>query len=311
MDQNKIQALLTRKFPGQTVKYIGGGTDSLAFVVGDCICRFPKHDAGIYIGEAALLNHIRPFVSVDIPDVRVMKYRGYTFAMHKMIDGHKWSWHKFSWKFAKQRRLADSYAKFLAELHGVDVRGLRAAVPELKKKAVYCSLDDKNVSAFLARFMTPGQMRYFRRRYEEIINAPIARHDRVFIHMGMKGANSRVGSDGALCGVFDFCSGGIYERGRDFVLAYLGRNRRLFRRICRRYYQYTGVRIDTRRVADLAVIEFMWRRRLYPNGKFAPRNDHFIMKNLATAMARFHRLPGPLYWFIYMRMRRHMRRAGE
>lgn len=305
MSRDEIQQFLEKKFPGKTVKYVGCGTDSTAFKVGDRICRFPHNSADVYKMEAELCNFIRPNISVDIPNVEIVSDGGAVFAIHKMIQGGKWSWHKFSWHPRRQRNLSRSYARFLAELHGVDAASLQRRIPELRESVPYCDIDE--ISDFLARFMTPGQLRFFRKNYERITGAPVAPSDMVFIHMGMKGANSVVGDDGAICGVFDFCSGGVYERWRDFVLVYLGRNARMFRQVRREYGKLTGLRPDAGRIADLAVIEFLWRRRLYPNGVFAPRNDHFIKKNIAVALTRFHRLPKKMSWIIYARMSLHDR----
>lgn len=305
MSRDDLQTFLETKFPGQNVKFVGLGSDSTAFKVGTRIYRFPHRGDDIYQMEAALCNFIRPSISVPIPNVKIVKDGGYLFAVHEMITGNKWSWHKFSWAPSKQKNLIKSYAKFLAELHSVNVNELVRCVPDLKETIPYCNFDE--ISDFLSRFMTSGQMRFFRKHYSRIIDAPVDKQDMVFVHMGLKGANSVVGDDGTLCGVFDFCSGGIYERGRDFVLTYLGRNRALFRGVLREYKRITGTAPSADRIADLAVIEFLWRRRLFPNGTFAPRNDHFIKKNIAVALARFHRIPKFMYWIIYARMSMHAR----
>jgi len=309
MNREKIQAFLEKKFPGQDVKYVGSGTDSAAFKVGDNICRFPHSRVDIYKMEADLCDFIRPNISVAIPCVKILKDGKHTFAMHKMITGEKWSWHRFSWHPRAQRNLARTYARFLAELHGVDTAQLARRVPALGETVPYCDLDE--IKDFLARFMTPGQMKCFCENYKRIVGAPVSTGDIVFVHMGLKGANSVVDKDGALCGVFDFCSGGLYERWRDFVLPYLGRNRALLRGILREYAKETGVCPNAARIADLAVIEFLWRRRLFQGGRFQPRNNHFIKKNIAVALARFHHLPKPFYWIIYARMTLHERAMAK
>ncbi|MBD5400791.1 hypothetical protein HDR61_03550 [bacterium] len=309
MSRDEIQSFLERKFPGEKIKFVGAGTDSTAFRVGNKICRFPHRDADIYKIEADLCNFIRPNISVPIPNVEIVQDGKYIFAVHDMIMGNKWSWHKFSWQRARQDNLARTYAGFLAELHGVNTNELCHRVPGAAGYIPYCDWDE--VKDFLSRFMTPAQMKCFWRNYLRITGAPIDKNDIVFIHMGMKGANSVVDNDGNICGVFDFCSGGLYERWRDFVLPYLGRNRALFRQILREYKRLTGAQPDPARIADLAVIEFLWRRRIFPDGKFQPRDDYFIKKNLAVALARFYRVPKPFYWIIYARMSLHQRRMAR
>jgi len=300
MNRDEIIVVLEQKFPTQVVKYVGSGTDSMAFRVGDNIVRFPHRDAGIYKTESAICNAVRNHVTVDIPNIKIADADGYTFAMHKMITGNKWSWHKFSWHPLRQRNLAKSYARFLVELHGVDIHSMRRDIPALRHVVPYCDWDE--ISQWLAGFMSPGQMKYFRRNYERIVGASVADDDIVFVHMGMKGANSVVDDDGNICGVFDFCGGGIYERWRDLVLPYMGRNRALCRQIWHWYGIFSGRNVPGGRIRDLAAIEFLWRRRIFPNGEFGPRGEHFIRKNLAMALARFHHLPGIMYWIIYWRM---------
>lgn len=305
MNRDELKKFVEQRFPGQPVKYIGAGTDSTAFKVGTKVCRIPRHNADLYKIEATLCDFIRPGISAEIPSIQVIEDDEHTFAMHEMINGNKWSWHKFSWKPRRQRNLIQSYALFLAQLHAVDTNKLKQAVPTLAQNIPYCDFDE--ISDYMAQFMTRGQMQFFRKNYERIINHPIDAKDIVFIHMGLKGANSVVADDGRLSGVFDFCSGGLYERGRDFVLTYLGRNRTMFRGVLREYNRLTGRAPSARRVKDLAVIEFLWRRRIFNQGKFSPRNDHFIMKNIAVALAHFHHLPKPLYWLIYIQLKMHMR----
>lgn len=304
---DKRLAFLEKRFPGEKVRFVGAGTDSAAYRVGTKICRFPNRDADLYRTEGALCDFIRPSITVPIPRVDVITDGDYTFAMHEMITGGKWSWHKFSWAPRRQRNLIRSYALFLAQLHGVNVSALQRAVPGLTEHVPYCDFDE--ISDYLSRFMPHGMLRRFRRNYLRIVGAPVDKKDIVFVHMGLKGANSVVADDGTLCGVFDFCSGGVYERGRDLVLTYLGRNRAMFRGVLREYGRLTGRAPSASRVADLAVIEFLWRRRMFPQGKFSPRDDYFIMKNIAVALARFYHLPRPFYWVMYARMKMHMRAA--
>lgn len=309
MSRDKTLLFLEKKFPGNTAKCVGAGTDSTAYKVGTKICRFPHRDPDIYRVEATLCDFIRPNISLRIPSIDVVTDGEYTFAVHEMITGGKWSWHRFSWQPRRQRNLIRSYARFLAQLHSVDVDGLQRAAPSLKEHIPYCDFDE--IADYMARFMTPGMLQRFRKNYERIIGAPLDKRDIVFIHMGLKGANSVVADDGTLCGVFDFCNGGVYERGRDFVLTYLGRNRKMFRGVLREYGRLTGRAPSADRVIDLAMIEFLWRRRIFPDGKFAPRDDYFIMKNIAVALARFYHLPRPFYWLIYARMKMHMRHADR
>ncbi len=309
MTRDDAELYLRRKYPGADIKYIGHGTDSTAFRVGNRVFRFPHNGTDIYDKEMAVCDFIRYSVSVPVPRIEVIRDGGVFCVAHEMITGRKWSWHKFQFHPIRQRRLADSCARFLADLHGCDAVRAAREIPALQENIPFCDFDE--ISDFLAGFMSPRQMRVFRRNYERIIKAPVLARDMVIVHMGLKGPNSVVDKDGNLCGVFDFGSCGVYERWRDLELFYLGKNGPLYRRVRRMYARYSGVRVPRGRIEDLAVIEFLWRKRLFPNGTFAPRGDHFIMKNIAAALNRFYGLPRWMYWGIYLGMSRRRRRLGK
>lgn len=303
MTRDAAQKWLSKKFTGSPIKYIGSGTDSDAFKVGTRVFRFPRGGAGIeeYKTEAAICDFIRPAISVPVPKIEIMDADGAWCVAHEMIMGNKWSWHKFQFKPRAQRRLAESLGRFLAELHGVDAKAAARKIPALRDAIGFCKFSE--VSDFLAQYMSPRQLQRFQRNYERIIGAGAA-DDMAIVHMGLKGPNSVVDGRGALCGVFDFGNAGIYERWRDFELFYLGGNRALYRGVRRAYARHAGIRVPTRRVADLAVIEFLWRKRVFPGGKFSPRTGHFMRKNIATALARFYGLPRWMWWPVYVGLRK-------
>lgn len=297
-----MQSYLAKKFPSESVKYLGSGSDSTAFRVGARVFRFPHSNADIYRLEAAICDFVRPNISVPIPKIEILNAGGIQCVAHEMITGDKWSWHRFQFRPLAQRRLADSLAHFLAQLHGCDAHMASQKIPALRDSVPFCTFDE--VSDFLGQYMSPRQLRTFRRNYERIIGAPIDDADMTIVHMGLKGPNSVVDSTGALCGVFDFGNAGVYERWRDFELFYLGHNNALYRGVCRAYEKYTGRPVPRNRIQDLAVIEFLWRKRIYPGGRFAPRTGHFMRKNIAMALTRFYHLPRVLWWPVYMTLRK-------
>jgi len=302
---------LVKKYGAENVKFLGCGSDSVAFRVGDHVFRFTNKDIRIYSREAEICNFLHPHITAEIPNIKIHKTDGLFYAEHKMIVGEKWSWHKFQFSPRRQRNLANTCAEFLAELHSVDTNAAMAVVPDLNSCIPYVDFDE--VEPFLAEFMGPRLLRFFRRHYDAIISRPVAKSDMVIVHMGLKGANSVCFPDGRLRGVYDFGNCGIYERGRDFVLFALSRNARLYNDVLRRYRELTGVNIDKKRIKDLARIEFLWKKRWVIDGKMVMMKRHFLKKQIAAALLHFCGLPKfvlrPLvYWGVAAHERAYARR---
>ncbi|MDE6478281.1 MAG: aminoglycoside phosphotransferase family protein [Alphaproteobacteria bacterium] len=311
MKNDDLAAFFERKFPGDTPRIVGSGSDSVAWRVGDNIVRCTRRNPTLYTRESAVCNYIRPFISVDIPRIETFTAGHSYCAIHPMIMGNAWSWHTFMFHPRRQRNLARSCARFLVQLHGVDVAKLCHAVPELRTGAPYIPFE--RVADFFARFMSRRQMRCFERHYNRIV-ANIPDGDMALVHLGLKGINSVVDAHGNLCGVFDFCNCGIFERWRDLVLMSLSRNRPLYREFLREYERLSGRRPDRRRIADLRAIEFMWEKRWYFDGRFCPRSDRSTKKNIAGALTHFYRWPRWTRRIIYLQLGLHdylQRRAAE
>ncbi len=300
MTVSEIQDFLARKYKNTDIKFIGAGSDSYAFKVGKLVCRFSMRDKDIFIKESQVCDFIRPYISVNIPKIEIHSIPGMFYVSHEMITGNKWSWHKFSYQPRRQNNLARGCAEFLAQLHGINTAALLRAIPELRSGIPY--IDFSVVRDSLSRFMSPGQLSFFEKNYRRIITAPVKESDMVLVHLGLKGANSVTDDDGNLSGVFDFCNCGIYERGRDLVLMSLSRNRPLYRAFIKEYEKRSGVRVDKKRVNDLRAVEFLWQKRWFYNGQFCPLNDRFLKKNIAGALARFHKLPRFAAGVIYARL---------
>lgn len=290
MARQLANEFLVKKYGAENVQYLGGGSDSVAFRVGDRVFRFTGKSRNIYVTEAAICNFLRPYISVEIPDIKIHDAAGMFYAEHKMITGVRWSWHKFQFQPRRQRNLANTCAEFLAQLHGVDTAAAIDAIPELKNAISYVSFDE--VAPFMREIMGPRTLRFFRRHYEKIINQPVPARDMVIVHMGLKGANSVCWDDGRLRGVYDFGNAGIYERGRDLVLFSLSKNRRFYNTFLRRYQKLTGVNINRRRIADLAKIEFLWKKRWMANGKVVMvMGRRRLKRQVASALLHFCGLP--------------------
>jgi len=292
---------LQSKFPNTDIYFIGSGSDSSAYRVGDNVIRIPHNaqSAEMYVRELKICCEIAKYISVQIPNIIVHNDNKFIWVGHKMIVGHKWSWHKFMWHPTKQRNLGKSLAKFMAELHSINTKKLTVAIPYLSNSAPYMNFDD--VAPFLSKYMNNKQMQFFRKKYENILSQPIDKSDLVLTHLGIKGPNSVVDENGNLSGVFDWCNAGIYERGRDMVLIRMLAPNALWRIFAREYTKLTGIKINQHHIDDLIKIEFLWSKRwISPDGEFREPGDKRLQKkNIGACMAHFHHLPMVCKWWWY------------
>ena len=287
MDKESINAFLTSIADGATVRYIGSGTDSDAFVVGEYVYRFPHNVATFdqYKREAQICNLARSAVSVAVPEIETCERAGFKYSRHKMIMGKRWRWHMFSWRPIKQARLADSIARFLSELHSVDVSGFSKRVRGADN---FQYVDINKIIPKIKPFLNAHTLRFFVEKYNSIVNAPVPESDMVLCHMGLKGLNSVIDDDGRLVGVFDFGNAGVHERWRDLGVIYTGKNKRLFKMVRRRYCKYAGVKYRRHRIEDLASVEHFAKKRWEnPDGTLRDLSDERTKKYLAHAFAMF------------------------
>ncbi len=299
MTQEEIIDFLHKKYPSQEIKFIGSGSDSTAFRVEDQVIRVPHNEDNIklYLHEAAVCNAIKKFIDFDIPEITVHQDE-ILWIEHKIVDGKKWSWHKFMFHPKKQKNLGIGLARFMAQLHSKNARDAISKAKHIQKyKYVYMPYEE--VLPYISNVLRPRQLEYFKKRYEKIVSKKVPDKDMVLCHLGIKGPNSVVDDNGNLTGIFDFCNAGIYERWRDMVLVYLFAPLYLWRIFCYEYKRITGITIDTKRISDLSTIEFLWAKRWYKNDKFRPLGERFIAKNVAAAMAHFHGLPKITMWWWY------------
>ena len=290
---------------GAPVKYIGSGTDSDAYVVGEYVYRFP-HNAHVfkqYQREAKICDLARAAVHVAVPKIEVAEKAGVQYSKHKMIMGKKWRWHMFSWRPIKQAHLADSLARFMADLHGANVSRAR---DELKSSDRFEYVDIEKIIPLISSFLTARGLRFFIKKYNSIVNAPVPADDMVLCHMGLKGLNSVVDDSGNLVGVFDFGNAGVHERWRDLGVIFTGKNMRLYKMVLRRYCKYAGVKYRKHRIEDLASIEhFAQKRWMNPDGTLLNLDAARIKKYLAHARALFYHMPMSFRRVLYLTMSFH------
>lgn len=286
MTTAQIIDYLSKKYNTTNIQYIGSGSDSKAFKVDDeYIIRFLTNKNNVYENEKKICDFIFKYISIEIPHIEIFKYKDHTFSRHKMIKGNSWSWHSFTFNHKKQKNLANSLAKFMAELHAIPVTKL-----DLQSSPY---MDIEKIIPYIRHNLTKRQLKFFIKKYEQIINKTPNKSDMVLCHLGIKNANSVVDNNGALCGIFDFGNCGIYERWRDLAVIYSFRNYRLYKMVAHAYTQYTGINVDNKRVADLAYFEWLSKKRWYNKDIFSPKSDY--SKVLASTFGHFYKLP----WIIH------------
>lgn len=303
-----IGNFLSEKYGADNVKFLGHGSDSVAYRVGEYVFRFTGKGQKLYEREAQICKFLTPYISYEIPDIKISSENGCFCAVHKMLQGHKWSWHKFQFNPRKQKNLARSSARFLAQLHAVSPDDIRRAVPDID---AFGYIDFDLVRPFLSRFVPQFMLRFFERNYRRVMHDSRTTSDLVVVHLGFKGANSVCNANGEICGVYDFGNCGIYERSREMIPFAMGGNRALYRAMRHEYMTQTGVKIDTRRVRDLAELEFMSEKRWVVKSDVAHMNNaRFCQRRLAAAILHFAHLPRfilrpLLLWYMKIYSSRH------
>ena len=290
---------------GAPVKYIGSGTDSSAYAVGKYVYRFPynANTFSQYVREAQICDLARTAVQVAVPKIDVGEKYGVQYSKHKMIMGQKWRWHMFSWHPIKQAHLADGLAHFMADLHSVDVSNVES---ELSASDRFRYVDIKKIIPIISPFLSARGLRFFIKKYDSIVNAPVPTGDMVLCHMGLKGLNSVVDKNGHLVGVFDFGNAGVHERWRDLGVIFTGKNMRLYKMVLRRYCKYAGVKYRKHRIEDLASIEhFSEKRWMNPDGSLRDLDAARIKKYLAHALALFYHMPMRFRRILFLTMSLH------
>ena len=283
----EISSWLKETHPNDGIKFLGYGSDSHAFRVGEYVYRFPHNDSVLhqYEIEMNLCNAIRKNISVQIPEISVHRDK-FNYAKHKMIMGIRWHWHSLALNPIKQMHMADGIAQFFAELHGVPPKKIAAK----SERVDYLSFDD--IADKISPFLSKHQIRFFSRKYNSIVNKPVAASDMVICHMGVKGSNSVIDNRGNLIGVFDFGNAGKHERWRDLSVVHMGGNKCLYHRVLRKYAKLSGVKIDRKRINDLGAIEHFTHKRWFTDdGQPLNLSDKKIKKYLAKTLCHFYHLP--------------------
>ncbi|MCQ2599242.1 MAG: aminoglycoside phosphotransferase family protein [Alphaproteobacteria bacterium] len=148
---------------------------------------------------------------------------------------------------------------------------------------------ENTIRPFLPKIL----IKRLKNKYNQIIQTTRQDDDFVLCHMGLKGPNSVVDDAGQLCGVFDFGNAGIYERWCDLAVICTSKNRRLMNRVLRKYSQYSGVKINKKRINDMILMEAFWakRWRLENNGEYTCGNNWQTAKTCARCLSGMYGIP--------------------
>lgn len=128
-----FRAAIVRIFPelaGASFTLMTTGWHSAAVDVDDrLIFKFPRHAVAerALLKEAALLQRIRPALSMTVPDLRIHSGPPLFSRHEKLKGGHLLAADYTGLPEDARRRLGDDLARFYAELHRLDISEIAAA----------------------------------------------------------------------------------------------------------------------------------------------------------------------------------------
>ncbi|AHG44649.1 aminoglycoside gentamicin resistance protein [Rhizobium leguminosarum bv. trifolii CB782] len=253
LNASEFRSLIISVFPELTAsvfKLAAKGWDSLAVDVDDTlIFKFPRHPGAerALVKEAALLDIVRPSLSMAVPDMHIHDGPP-IFSSHAKLDGE----HLITEDYdalgqGVRRHLADDLARFYAELHDVDADRLRQAgvgaiQPWQSPEAVRTK----------ALPLLPPDIRGFAEPVIADFEAlPPDPHGTVFGFFDGHGWNMAFDhAQGRLNGIYDFANSGFGPLHQEFIYSnFISPD--LTARIVSAYEMLTGRRLDRRRIAIL------------------------------------------------------------
>ncbi|MBB3527564.1 aminoglycoside phosphotransferase family protein [Rhizobium redzepovicii] len=253
LNASEFRSLIISVFPkltGSAFKLAAKGWDSLAVDVDDTlIFKFPRHSGAerALVKEAALLDIIRPSLSMAVPDMHIHDGPP-IFSSHAKIDGE----HLIAEDYdalgeGNRQHLADDLARFYAELHVLDADRMRSAgagpiqpwqSPEtVREKALP---------------LLPPEIRSFAEALiVDFETLPPDPHGNIYGFFDGHGWNMAFNhAQGRLNGIYDFADSGFGPLHQEFIYSnFISPD--LTARIISAYEMLTGRRLDRRRIAIL------------------------------------------------------------
>ena len=247
----ELQLFTKAEFPNQDVLFIGDGWSSFAFQAGKKIIRFPKVSLDAYRKEQRVLNFVRPYLSVNIPNLTIIEGK-HPYVMHDIIGGQNWSAQTFEeLTLSEKDNFCLDIACFLHEMHAIPLSSAQETLPasDLLKQL------PPPQSALAAAL---GNM-YSASRLDKVYRLLELREktckDKVLLYNDFYAGNSVVDNKHRLCGVFDFVDVSVADRHYDFRRIYACYPGEIFSRIINHYQQISHREINLTKVKLLRMTE--------------------------------------------------------
>lgn len=247
IDTLVAKAILHRPdLSGKPVRVFQTGFDSVALGIDGWLFKFPRNDQATVSlrREAALLEVIRPRVSMPVPEMRLFDSPE-PWSMHRMIPGGHLTPQIYDTLHDRVRAgLADDLALFHAQMHAIDAGKLRQAGAGPVGGQ---NLDPANLALALAvlKPVWHATARRIMSGYRALPPDPLGRTFGFFDGHGWNMAFDRRRQ--RLNGIYDFADSGFGPVHLDFVFSdFISRD--LTSRILLAYSRLTGLDLDRHRV---------------------------------------------------------------
>ncbi|MBB3353873.1 aminoglycoside phosphotransferase (APT) family kinase protein [Rhizobium sp. BK049] len=281
LDASEFRSVVTSVFPeltGSVFKLAAKDWDSIAIDVDDTlIFKFPRHIGAerALVKEAALLDVVRPSLSMAVPDMRIHDGPP-IFSSHAKLEGeHLIAEDYDALREGDRQRLADDLARFYAELHALDADLLRAA----GAGAIQPWQSPEAVRTKALPLLPPDIKGFAERVVSDFEALPPDPFGSVFGFFDGHGWNMAFDhGHGKLNGIYDFADSGFGPLHQEFIYSnFISPD--LTARIVSGYEMLTGRRLDRRRIAVLTGFH-----RLSELAELAddPANVEQMIRNAAT-----------------------------
>ncbi|MBX4959679.1 aminoglycoside phosphotransferase family protein [Rhizobium lentis] len=253
LNASEFRSLITSVFPELTAsvfKLAAKGWDSIAVDVDDTlIFKFPRHLGAerALVKEAALLDIVRPSLSMAVPDMRIHDGPP-IFSSHAKLEGeHLIAEDYDALAEGDRQRLADDLARFYAELHALDADRLRAA----GAGAIQPWQSPEVVREKALPRLPPEIKRFAEAVVSDFQALPPDPYGNVYGFFDGHGWNMAFDhAQARLNGIYDFADSGFGPLHQEFIYSnFISHD--LTARIVSAYEMLTGRRLDRRRIAIL------------------------------------------------------------
>lgn len=222
--------------------HIADGAHSTAYEINnDLIARFPitTQAQAAYKIEHEMLNIVRQYVSLPIPETEVYGAGKSLFTVHEKIKGDPF--HQCS--LTDLKNISNQLAKFLAELHEIPTKDLNLP---LYRRHEFEKGD-------LKKLKEERTLLFGINALEEAIQRPLLKNEKsVLLHNDLNETNFLIGGD-MVTGIIDFGYMHVGVRSSDFA-PIIKNAPRLASLTAKEYERITHIKIDLQEVFDTALI---------------------------------------------------------